>query len=213
VVIERNATAARFLLSRVLVVAFIPLMAINACTALKGSAGDLRAISLTDQSAMLPLRFVTAFYAPDRNGSTTVMLADAPLEKFLESPPEQGQILHVELLWNPLPGRTPMDPSATNASLRLIVFVQGEVGIYSGAGFALPFSDPAAGKTLSLTLRDATLQLEESTAGFRDVLGATQMTGSLTAAKDEKKTRLLNQAASQLVTNAFGRTRYVLNSR
>jgi len=47
---------------------------------------------------------LTELHVPDRNGSSSFMLADAPVESFLESAPETAQILHVELLWNPLPG-------------------------------------------------------------------------------------------------------------
>ena len=183
------------------------------CSGWRDASGDLRTVSLTDQSATLPSRFIVGFFAPDRDGSTSFMLADAPVEQYLESAPQTGQILHIELLWDPLPGRTPMDSSATNVSLRLIIFAEGEVGIYSGAGFALPYSDPNESNTLTIAIRDATLQLEESTPGFSDLLGAAQMTGTCTVKRDEKKTRQLNRAASQLVTNALGRTRYVLEAR
>jgi hypothetical protein len=189
------------------------MVATAGCSSWRGSAGELRTVSLGEQSSILPSRFTTSYFAPDRNGSTTFMLADASLDSLLNNPPQSGQILHVELLWNPLPGRTPMDPSATNASFRLIVFVDGRVGIYSGAGFALPYGDPQESDSLTITVRDATLQLEEATAGFADALGVAQMTGTFTARRDEKKTRQLNQAASQMVTNALGRTRYVLNAR
>lgn len=173
-----------------------------------GSAGSLHTRSLGDAPVVLPAQYVAAYFGPDPQGSTAFMLTDVPIDHVFDRKVAKGQILHVDLLWVPKPGRTPIDPSATNASLRLVVIIDGEVGVYGGAGFALP-SGPLDEKAVTLTLRDASLQLQDSTPGFRDLLSPAQMTGTFTAKRDEVKTRKLNDAASQIVTDALGRTRIV----
>lgn len=183
-------------------------LALSGCAAWRGSAGSLRAESLGDDPVALYGNFQSVYFSHDIKGMTSFMLADAPLKDILAGEVANGQMLHVQLLWLPKAGSTPMEASATNASLRYVVIANGEVGIYSGAGFAMPEQSLESSK-VTLTLRDASLQLQESTAGFADLLSPAQMTGSFTAIRDEQKTRQLNRAASQLVTNALGKTRLV----
>lgn len=174
-----------------------------------GSAGSLRAVSLGSQPVTLPGNYKVAYYAHQPQAETTFMLSDVPIDQVLAGTITQGQLLHIDLIWLPKPGSTPLDPSATNATIRHVVISNGQVGVYGGAGFALPDGEPGDQK-LTITLRDASLQLLESTEGFVDLLGPAQLTGTFTATRDEKKTRQLHYATSQLVTNALGRTRYVL---
>jgi hypothetical protein len=184
----------------------LSLAALPGCSYSTG-VGTLRAVSLGNQPATLVSDFSIANFADDTAG-TSFMLSDVPPEQLIKGSVANAQIMHVELLWEPLPGMTPLDPSATNASIRYIIISNGEVGLYGGAGFAMP-SGELTGNTVSLALEDASLQLLESTPGFRDLLSPAQLTGSFSAARDEKKNRLLNMAASQIVTNALGKTRYV----
>lgn len=200
----------RVILQRILCLAAISLLVPAAsCKSTGGSAGSLRTVSHGSTPAVLPGNFVAAVYSHDPNRDTTFMLADVPVAAVLEGKLRQGQILHVDLLWVPKPGATPIDADATNATIRYVIVSDGEVGIYGGAGFAMP-RGRLGQRSLSISLRDASLQLLESTPNFVDRLGPAQMTGSFTAKLDDKKTRELHFAASQLVTNALGRTRYVL---
>jgi hypothetical protein len=102
-----------------------------------------------------------------------------------------------------------MNPAATNVSVRHIVISNGQVGIYGGAGFAYPSDDPSRHDKVTFTLRDASMQLQECTSAFVDLLSPAQLTGTFTARRDDKIARQLYFGASQLVTNALGRTRYV----
>ena len=136
------------------------------------------------------------------------MLSSIPPEQLMKGDVRNAQILHIELLWEPKAGQTPMDSAATNASIRYVIISNGEMGIYGGAGFALPDGD-VTGTSVRVSLEDASLQLLEKTPGFHDLLGPAQLTGSFNATHDDVKTRQLNFATSQLVTNALGRTRYV----
>lgn len=137
------------------------------------------------------------------------MLSSIDPDRLMKGHVEDAQVLHIELLWQPKAGFTPMDTTATNASIRYVIISNGEMGIYGGAGFARPDGD-ATDKTLRVSLEDASLQLQEKTAGFHDLLGVAQVTGSFNSVRDDKKTRQLNYATCQLVTNALGKTRYVL---
>jgi hypothetical protein len=174
-----------------------------------GSAGNLRSQSMRSDAVTLAGDYGTAVFTNDKIAGTSIMLADVPVEQLLRGEVENGQIMHIELLWLPKAGDTPMDAAATNASIRHIVISNGEVGIYGGAGFALPSDDPYHHDSISVTVRDASLSLQEATAGFVDLLSPAQLTGTFKATRNDRRSRELYFAASQLVTNALGRTRYV----
>ncbi len=175
----------------------------------RGSAGNLRSQSLRTDAVVLPADYTVAVFANDKIAGTSIMLSDAPIDQVVKGEVRNGQIMHIELLWVPKAGETPMDPSATNASIRHIVISNGEVGIYGGAGFARPSSHPATNDRVTFTFRQASLALQESTPGFVDLLSPTRLTGTFTAQKDERRARQLYFATSQFVTSALKRTRYV----
>lgn len=171
-------------------------------------AGSLRVQSLASDPVVLNGEFKNAWFSDDGKGAVSFMLSDVPLDAVLAGKVSRGQILHVELLWNPQPGSTPIESTATNATVRLLVVVDGKMGLYGGAGFAMPSGD-IDGKTATLSVEDASLQLIDSTPGFDDLLSPAHLTGSFNARRDDSKTRQLNLGASQLLTNALGRARYV----
>jgi hypothetical protein len=166
------------------------------------------ATSLGTNPVVLPCDYVTAFYAHDEATETMFFLTDVPVDDLLSGKVTRGSVVHLDLLWSPKPGSTPMDRSATNISIRFVVFADGEVGVYGGAGFALPDGD-AGTATLGLELRDATLTLLDSTDGFNDLLSPARLTGELTARLNEKRTEQMRFAVSQLVTNALGHSHFV----
>ena len=184
------------------------LLSLIGCSGGGGPVGQLRAISLGDSPVELGATYITAVYSHDPSGDTSFFLSDVPMKQLLKGNVTQGQIMHIELLWVPKAGATPMDSSATNASIRHIIISDGEVGVYGGAGFAMPRGKPGA-ETLTVALRDATMRLLESTDGFADLLSPAQITGTFTAELDAKTARKVHRAVSQLVTNALGRSRFV----
>ncbi len=195
---------------KILIILIILIMAvvvvITGCAAPPG--GSVQARSLGDRPVVLHSRFVAAFYTHDPTAETSFFLSDVPLEALRAGEVTEGQVLHVELLWEPKPGATPMDSSATNASIRHIVIAGGEVGVYGGAGFASPRGKPGKPR-LTISLRDASLTLLEASAGFTDLLSPARLTGRFTAVLDPRKSRELHYAVSQIVTNALGRSRFV----
>lgn len=119
-----------------------------------------------------------------------------------------GQVVNIQLLWEPKPGLTPLEPTTTNISIRLVVFAEGEVGVYGGGGFAWPRGKPDDG-TMGLLLTGSNLSLVARTKGFVDLLSPAEMLGTVTATMDEAKSRGLRRAASQAVTNALGQVKWV----
>jgi hypothetical protein len=195
------------LLAMKLVPGFLTLAALAGCTA-GASSGSLLAESLGGSPVVLPRDYVTAFYAVREGAETSFFLADVPLNKLLSGQMTRGNVVHLDLLWVPKAGNTPMDSSATNVSIRFVVFADGEVGVYGGAGFALPDGETGS-VTMGLELRDASLTLLDSTDGFADLLSPARLTGRVTARLSEERTQQMRYAVSQLVTNALGRSSFV----
>ncbi len=171
-------------------------------------SGNLRAESLGVNPVFLDQDFTTSVYAELNSTETSFFLTDIPIEDLFAGNVSTGMVVHLDLLWVPSAGATPMDSSATNVSIRYVLFADGEVGIYGGAGFALPRGTVGDG-TMSLSLRDASLTLLDSTDGFVDLLSPARLTGKLTARLDLNRSRRMAWAVNQIVTNALGYIRLV----
>lgn len=168
--------------------------------------GSLRAESLGDDPVVLVGEYITAFYADGDSVETSFVLSDVGLDQLLSGQFSRGQVVRVDLLWVPKPGATPMDSSATNASIRYVIVADGELGVYAGAGFAVPEGD-ANGRSLTVHLRDGSLDLLQSTDGFVDLLSPATLTGSFTATHNDQRARQLSAAVRRLVNDALGSNR------
>src|SRR5439155_2608094 len=124
----------------------IGVLQLTGCTS-GGVSGSLRAVSLTNNPVQLPGNFVAVYFSHDEVAGTSFMLSSVPPDQLTKGKVDNALILHIELLWEPKAGQTPMDSSATNASIRYVLISNGEMGIYGGAGFALPEGD-VTGSTL-----------------------------------------------------------------
>lgn len=171
----------------------------------KGVIGEFEARGLGREPVLLASTFDTAFYAHGTGAETSFVCGNVSPEALLDGTADAAEVLHVEMLWQPKPGATPMDSTATNASIRYILIIDGEVGIYEGGGFVQP-KGALGDEVLTITMRDATLRLVEATPGFRDLLSPATLQGELTARHDKSSTRRLHYAVSQYVTNALGRS-------
>ena len=80
------------------------------------------------------------------------------------------------------------------------------VGAIPGAGFAVPEGD-ANGRSLTVHLRDGSLDLLQSTDGFVDLLSPATLTGSFTATHNDRRARQLSAAVRRLVNDALGSNR------
>jgi hypothetical protein len=197
--------------SRTLILTLLGLTTAAGCASGRVS-GSLRAESLGDDRVYLDGVYETAVYTDLNTTETSFFITDIPMDELLAGDITTGMVIHFGLLWEPSAGKTPMDTSATNVTVRYIVFTDGEMGIYGGAGFAIPKGEPGKGP-MSLVLRDASMTLLDSTDGFIDLLSPGRLTGTITAGLDKQRSQQMAYALNQLVTNALGYTRLVAMTR
>lgn len=181
-------------------------MAMPGCIWLRGSS-PLELQSLDQSPVVLRLDLPHGGYDVHPS-ETSIILSDHPIEQLLESPPQTGQVLHAQVLWVPKPGTTPVAATATNVTLRWAVFSEGEVGVYGGAGFCWP-SGRTGRDPIRIDIDGSTLTLIAATEGFVDLVSPAKITGSLQAAYAPAESLRLRQVASQLLSNALGRTFWV----
>jgi hypothetical protein len=177
-----------------------------------GPAGDLRIQSLGEEPVALTGRFREAVYANGDAVEWSFLLSDVAAAELMEGTATSGRIIHIELLWIPRAGTTPIEVTATNASVRYVIIADGEVGVYGGAGFAMPRGNPGDDRW-TISLRGASLRLLHSTDGFVDLLTPAQLSGTVTAELNTRRTRVIHHAASQFVTDALGRSIIVQGER
>ncbi len=142
---------------------------------------------------MAPVYTTQVFTHTDQN-TVDVFLTDLPIDRLL-NPTDglgdlSGSIVHVHLFLMPKAGRTPIDTSACNSTVRHMIVAQGAAGLYGGGGFLYPSSD-ADEATFSATLEDASLRLIRQSTGFADRLGPARAEGSFTATRDDARARAL----------------------
>ncbi len=185
-----------------------------ACAALGGCYSpwqgrtELVARSLAGEAVQLSIRDIPAVYSQSRRGDPSLFLSDIPVQELGAGTSRNGLYLHIDVLWMPKPGATPMDAAATNAAIRLVIVASGEIGVYGGGGFVMP-QGRAGAEDFGVKLRRSSLTLLEATEGFNDLLTPAEITGTLHATLDEPASRLLHYTASQFVTNALGQSRFV----
>ena len=138
-----------------------------------------------DHMAAQTLKFPQVIYAAHDRASATFVLLDGAIDA-----PRRAAI--IELMWRPQGGQTPVSPTATNATLTLMDYTQGdEPRVYRGAGFLLPSAAPGP-ERLKAKLRD----MEVSNAPFQaeraegEALPETpplfELTGTLRAMRDDE---------------------------
>lgn len=210
---QRRRAADRWRLS-VIVLALCLLPMLAGCTGRQwldfgGGEGSLQVRGFGEPSVRLDSRLSFGVYAERDGVEHSFILSDLPLEELVNGDAESGQIVHVEFLWTPRPGSTPVEATAVNVSVRHIVISQGEIGIYSGAGFAWVRGELGADQ-ITLVIRDASLKLTDSTEDFVDLLTPARLSGTMGVQRDDRLTRQMHYAISQMVTDKLGVSRFVL---
>ena len=109
-------------------------------------------------------------------------------------------MVHIHLFLNPKPGKTPIEPTAANTTVRYILIANGEIGVYDGAGFILP-SKEIGKDSLAGSLKGAPTMLTRKTPRFNDLLGTARTDVSFGAKldpvmADELKARIEALAAA-----------------
>ncbi len=138
------------------------------------SSGDQK-ISL---ESTLPIRVYAWFDANTADVYLTDLSPDALRSPDLAA--GDGNLVHLHMFLNPEAGLTPIADTACSVTVRHVVFAKGRVGIYGGGGFLNPSGKPGD-PTFGGQVRDATVRLLSSTAGFEDKLGPAMWSGSFSA--------------------------------
>ena len=172
-----------------------------------GEVGALELTSLGGASRTLRPSLGTGTYAQEAAQSSFI-LSDVDFSTLESGTPVFGYVLHVNLLWIPKAGRTAVDPTATNTSIRLVVLAGTELGVYGGGGFAWPGGDLGEPE-FTLELVGSNMSLIACTPGFQDLMSPASLTGTLTTTLDDAATRRMRRSASQYVTNATKSVRWV----
>ena len=188
---------------------------LSGCSAFDGAfdrnVGDVELVALGSRPLILGREMVSASYVR-KESEDSFWFADVPLEALLAheqgTPLKNAMFVHAQLLWYPKPGMTPLDSTATNLTLRVVIVSEGELGIYGGAGFARPKGDPATGP-MTLDVEGGTLTLLEKTEGFHDLLSPVGFESTLTAPLAPEVANRWRRTVSQFATNALGRSIWV----
>ncbi|MFM9145995.1 MAG: hypothetical protein ACKORL_11755 [Phycisphaerales bacterium] len=172
------------------------------------AGGTVDAVGAGDTAIRLSSQFETGTFAIEP-AQTTVVFSDIPSEDLARGTARNGRFLHVEVLWRPRPGKTPIEPSSTNLSIRFVVVSNGEVGVYVGGGFGFIRAGRAGDGKIEVDITGSSISLVAQTPGFVDLLSPAEMTGTLGAFENADNARATRRAASQFVTNRLGKVRWV----
>lgn len=177
----------------------------------RDTVGDAELVSLGPKRLAFERGFIEGSYV-SREAEHSFWFSDVPLDTLLAqdsgTPLRDGVFLHAQLIWLPLPGRTPLDPTATNLVTRVLIVSDGESGLYGGAAFARIDGEPGD-ERLTLEIEGGTLTLLEKTDGFVDLLSPVGLDATLTATLRPDEVARWRRALSQFATNAFGRSMWV----
>ena len=163
-------------------------LALAGCSTLRRSGLDLNSTRSQDRLSTDPT--VRVYSASDRN-TADFYLTDLPptalpqTGKEADLTPLAGSLVHLHLFLQPRAGQTPIADEACSFTIRQVVFAHGQIGVYSGGGF-LTLSRDLGAKSSGGTFRGATLRLTQSTPGFTDRLGPSEMNGTFSADRDDR---------------------------
>ena len=173
-----------------------------------GPGGTVEAVGSGDTAVRLSSEFTSGTFAVEP-AATTVVFSDVPYEQLAAGTARNGRFLHIEVLWRPRAGKTPIETSSTNLTIRFVVISDGEVGVYVGGGFAWVGGGRDKDDELSLDITGSSISLIDKTPGFVDLLSPASLVGELGALRNADNARATRRAASQFVTNRLGRVRWV----
>jgi hypothetical protein len=169
-------------------------LGLTGCTwAPRATQLTLRSIN-SPAGAFLAPAFQTGVYRSTDPNTADLFLTDIPLSR-LTDPADtladaEGSVLHLHMFLVPAAGKTPIDSSACNASIRHVVLSHGAIGFYGGGGFFYPNDTPGDAQ-MQGTIAEASLRLVRASRDFNDLLGSSVAEGTLNAALDDKMAKAI----------------------
>ena len=180
---------------------FILLIFLSGCSNgnFLGNQQVLQVHSLGPEELLLHCDFNVLASLPSSGTEGELWATDIPLDLLESGNFESGQIIQMQVLWIPTPGKTPLAPTSTNITIKQIIISGDESGVYVGAGYGWPTGSPQEG--LSIHMEDATIELQSSTLNFSDLLTPATMVGYIHAPADTTIARKLSAIAEQYTIN------------
>lgn len=172
---------------------------LGGCTGPVGVRG-YRLVSMEDRTTLRP-RFTEVAYLHEDENTADIYFTDLPrsaLQPGSDLSEVSGHIVHVHMFMRPRAGRTPIDPDASTAAVTHVVIARGRVGVYQGGAFLQPSGPPGDDRWRG-RIRGGTVRLEHASEGFRDQLGASQLSSSFVAANDRSTARLIERRLRELL--------------
>lgn len=161
--------------------------------------------SQTDRNLRLAGGFDKGIYGSSNKDNLTVLLFDGPIDN-------PTQVVTLRMFWKPTAGSTPIDATATNATIHYVIFPGGgsakEVGIYGGAGFVFPRGDVGDEK-LNAGVWEANLLLADRSTGFADRLGQAFLEGRFNATRDDAALEQALRRINTMIEQRLGYPRLV----
>ncbi|GJQ29897.1 MAG: hypothetical protein HBSAPP03_17810 [Phycisphaerae bacterium] len=164
------------------------------------SAGSMKVVSRGDEAASLSLDLPTRVCDAPDNASLEFFLTDLPpavWKSGADVSDMSGVIVHIHMFIFPKAGRTPIEYTASTATVRVLVLARGELGVFGGGGFFTKSGSIGDAK-LGGALHEATLRLIRATPGFDDRLGPGVASGGVSATNDPAQVRALRRVFNYL---------------
>ncbi len=174
----------------------LPLLLLSACSSggFFASNSSLEVHSMGLDRAILRADCTTIVCTDGFANEGDIWMTDIPMDQIVDGNFETGKIIHLQLLWKPVAGKTPLVSTSTNLTIAYYIISNGVVGVYGGGGYCWPSGSPEKG--MSLYIEDANLSLQKNNAGFIDLLSPASMTGKVNSISDRKIARQIANAAS-----------------
>ena len=174
---------------------------LTGCGALAPSKSSKLSFEATSKPARLQPHFTTHVFVSDDINFAHIYLTDI---ENLGTPEARGEgmtgnILHIHMFLYPKAGKTPIDFTASNATITHVVLADGAYGIYAGGGFFLPSGKPKS--KLAGRIAEATLRPIAATSGFEDLLGWNELTGNVGATRDDDRAAEIDAFLQAIIAN------------
>ncbi len=175
--------------------------AVAGCSQWRGSGGG-ESLVLTSAARdgvvyAPPAKTLDGVYRRVDASTADVYLTDLDIDALAHGRPVDkageggGGVMHIRLFMPPRAGRTPLDDSGCNLSIRQVIVAHdgarggAAMGLYAGGGFAYP-SGTIGDSTLGGTIDGATLRLTRATPSFEDLLGPSTAAVRFSVRRDDE---------------------------
>ncbi|MAI66746.1 MAG: hypothetical protein CMJ26_02575 [Phycisphaerae bacterium] len=126
-----------------------------------------------------------------------IWMTDIPMEQIVSGDFINGQIIHFQVLWTPVSGKTPLASTSTNVTIKHIIISDGVVGVYGGGGYCWKYGNPKDG--MQLNIEEATVAIEEQRAQFDDLLSPATMVGRVSSVPNKTIAKQIANAADRII--------------